>query len=152
MYIIAFQIMDKNAKIKFLSFALLSALFLACEENCDQPSCLPGPEGTIRSGSKNLTISTRVNDIQRITLVGNKEYTLSLDGLNPEQGMFFSRWQTVPDSDYTIVEVVVAGEPIEVAISDFLNSEQLQMKITEENSSLDIQLSTFKKCDDTPCD
>lgn len=144
--------MTKNIGRKYIFLILFFFLFLSCEENCDQPSCLPGPEGTIQSGSKNLTIFTQVNDIERMILVGNNEYTISLDGLKPEQGMFFSTWQTIPDTDYTMAKIIIDGEPVEIPLNNFPSTEQLQLIITEENSMLTIETSNFEKCDDTPCD
>ncbi|MGB6153256.1 MAG: hypothetical protein WBG48_14835 [Pricia sp.] len=145
-------IMNKIIGRKFNSLILIALLLLSCEENCDQPSCLPGPEGTIQSGSKNLTIFTQVNDIQHMILVGNNEYTLSLDGLNPKQGMFFSTWQTIPDNEYTMVKIIIDGEPLEISLGNYPSAEQLQLSITEENRMLTIESSKFEKCDDTPCD
>lgn len=135
----------------FLSL-LLAFPFFSCSENCDQPSCLPGPEGTIRSGSKNLTVYTQVEDIDRITLIGDRESVVSLDGLDPGQGKYFSNWQTVSDTEYTSVLILVAGESFEIPIDGFPNTDQIRIEITEENGTLNISPLKFERCNDTPCD
>ena len=120
----------KPARIVALLLVIMVIQFISsCEDDSPEPSCIEPPCGTIDNSSYNLTIQT-ANPSNEVTsaliIIDNVEIILSLDGLNPDESIFYTCWQTIPEitANSTVkFSYELNGEPIFGVLNTTLISE-----------------------------
>ena len=98
-------------------FGSVMVCLVACNQDEIKPICIEPPCGVIDETSTNLTLQIRGESVPSSAFVSidDQEISLSLDGIDIEQGVVNSCWQTIPDITTESVVILVYelnGEPI----------------------------------------